>query len=116
MSYQADPQIFDLLDSVLPVSSTVPPTPSGRKASAIPLGSGLPRGSTAYGRGSMAWNSGLNSSMNLAALANGGSGVIRRQALALKNDPEGNGKYIAGLNEIRVRTREVSLISHFGRH
>lgn len=45
--------------------------------------------------------------MHLAALANGGGGVIRRQALALKNDPEGNGKYIAGLKEIRVRTREV---------
>lgn len=53
--------------------------------------------------------------MNLAALANGGSGVIRRQALALKNDPEGNGKYIAGLNEIRVRTREVSLALQVGR-
>jgi kinesin family protein 20 len=47
--------------------------------------------------------------MHLAALANGGGGVIRRQALALKNDPEGNGKYIAGLKEIRVRTREVRL-------
>lgn len=50
----------------------------------------------------------FNSTMNLAALANGGGGVIRRQALALKNDPEGSGKYIAGLKEIRVRTREVS--------
>jgi len=96
-------QIFDLLDSVLPISPTVPPTPSGRKASTVmPRGSALPRGSSA-------WSSGLNSSMHLAALANGGGGVIRRQALALKNDPEGNGKYIAGLKEIRVRTREVRL-------
>lgn len=40
-------------------------------------------------------------------MANGGAGVLRRQALALKNDPEGNGKYVSGLQEIRVRTREV---------
>lgn len=48
--------------------------------------------------------------MSLAALANGGAGVLRRKALVLKNDPEGNGKYIAGLNEIRVRTREVGVV------
>ena len=72
----------------------------------------LPRGSAAYGRGSSAWAmpGAFNTSMNLAALANGGGGVIRRRALALKNDPEGSGKYISGLNEIRVRTREVSNI------
>jgi kinesin family protein 20 len=45
--------------------------------------------------------------MSLAAMANGGGGILRRKALILKNDPEGNGKYIAGLKEIRVRTREV---------
>lgn len=33
--------------------------------------------------------------------------MIKRRALALKNDPEGSGKYVAGLNEIRVRTRDV---------
>ena len=49
----------------------------------------------------------FSSSLNLAATANGGAGVLRRQALALKNDPEGNGKYVSGLQEIRVRTREV---------
>lgn len=49
--------------------------------------------------------------MNLAALANGGGGVLKRRALALKNDPEGSGKYVAGLNEVRVRTRAVSLSS-----
>lgn len=43
--------------------------------------------------------------MSLAAMANGGNGVIKRQALALKNDLDG-GKYIAGMKEIRVRTRE----------
>jgi kinesin family protein 20 len=43
--------------------------------------------------------------MSLAAMANGGNGVIKRQALALKNDLDG-GKYVAGMKEIRVRTRE----------
>lgn len=47
--------------------------------------------------------------MNLAAMVNGGGGVLKRRALALKNDPDGNGKYIAGLNEIRVKTRQVNL-------
>lgn len=51
----------------------------------------------------------INSSMSLAALANGGGGVLRRRALVLKNDPEGNGKYISGAHEIRVRTREEAL-------
>lgn len=94
-------QIFDLLDAVLPNSGTVPPTPSTSR----------PKVSNSFTRGSSTW---AMSSMNLAALANGGGGVIRRQALALKNDPEGPGKYIAGLKEIRVRTREVSSgsISH----
>ena len=84
-------QIFDLLDDVLPI------TPSGGKAS-----SGLKRSSShaalpgAYG-----------SSMNLAAMVNGGGGVLKRRALALKNDPEGNGKYISGLSEVRVKTRQV---------
>lgn len=50
----------------------------------------------------------LNSSFNMAAMANGGGGVLKRQALSLKNDPDGNGKYIAGLKDVRVRTREVS--------
>ncbi len=51
----------------------------------------------------------INSSMSLAALANGGGGVLKRRALVLKNDPEGNGKYICGAHEIRVRTREEAL-------
>lgn len=46
--------------------------------------------------------------MNLAAMVNGGGGVLKRRALALKNDPDGNGKYISGLSEIRVKTRQVS--------
>jgi len=107
-------QIFDLLDAVLPSGAPGTPAVSGSK-SGTHNGSSrgstvIPRGSAAYGRGSSAWamSGAFNSSMNLAALANGGAGVIRIRALALKNDPEGSGKYIAGLNEIRVRTREVS--------
>ena len=52
--------------------------------------------------------------MNLAAMANGGGGVLKRKALVLKNDPEGNGKYIAGLNDVRVKTRQVSQIEILG--
>jgi hypothetical protein len=47
--------------------------------------------------------------MSLAAMVNGGAGVIKRQALTLKNDPEGNGKYVSGLKDVRVRSREVSI-------
>ena len=56
----------------------------------------------------MADGAGFHSSMNLAALANGGAGVLKRQALGLKNDPDGKGKYIADLREVQVRTREAS--------
>jgi len=52
--------------------------------------------------------------MNLAAMANGGGGVLKRKALVLKNDPEGNGKYIAGLNDVRVKTRQVCLVVILG--
>ena len=97
-------KIFDLLDNVLPVAPTKPPTPS------------RPRMGAPQTRASAAWGASgpINSTMNLAALANGGAGVIHRRALALKNDPEGSGKYIAGLNEIRVRTRGVSQIVEDG--
>jgi kinesin family protein 20 len=54
-------------------------------------------------------SSGIGSNMSLAAMANGGAGILKRRALVLKNDPEGTGKYISGLNEIRVRTREEAL-------
>lgn len=47
--------------------------------------------------------------MSLAAMANGGAGVLKRQALTLKNDSDGNGKYISGLKELRVRTRDEAL-------
>jgi kinesin family protein 20 len=42
-------------------------------------------------------SSGLGTTMSLAAMANGGAGVLKRRALVLKNDPEGTGKYISGL-------------------
>ncbi|KAL1408789.1 hypothetical protein Q8F55_005602 [Vanrija albida] len=84
-------KIFDLLDSVLPSSR---PTVS-RAAGSMRFSN--------YGL------SGVGSSMSLAAMANGGGGVLKRRALVLKNDPEGSGKYIAGLHEIRVRTRDEAL-------
>lgn len=57
----------------------------------------------------MGLSSAFGSNMTLATMANGGGGILKRQALALKNDPDGNGKFIAGLNEIRVRSREEAL-------
>lgn len=51
----------------------------------------------------------VGSTMSLAALANGGGGILKRRALVLKNDPEGNGKYICGAHDIRVRNREEAL-------
>ncbi|BEJ03248.1 hypothetical protein CcaverHIS641_0104230 [Cutaneotrichosporon cavernicola] len=96
-------KIFDLLDSVLP--STRP-----KVASATPRVSAMPRASAMPRTMSMVGLSGhINSSMSLAALANGGGGVLKRRALVLKNDPEGNGKYICGAHEIRVRTRDEAL-------
>ncbi|ORY35365.1 P-loop containing nucleoside triphosphate hydrolase protein [Naematelia encephala] len=91
-------KIFDLLDSVLPTSILhSAPQPKVRVGQ-------LSRSSSHHGL-----SGAFNSSMNLAAMANGGAGVLKRRALALKNDPEGNGKYVAGLNEVRVRTREEAL-------
>jgi kinesin family protein 20 len=89
-------QIFDLLDNVLPI------TPAGRS------GHGSHRSSSQQG-----FPGAFSSSMNLAAMANGGGGVLKRKALVLKNDPEGNGKYIAGLNDVRVKTRQVRHCTHF---
>lgn len=88
-------EIFDLLDDVLPI------TPSGGKAASA-------TGSLKRSSSHAALPSAYGSSMNLAAMVNGGGGVLKRRALVLKNDPDGNGKYIAGLSEIRVRTRQVS--------
>jgi hypothetical protein len=87
-----------LLESILPPPSSARPKFSIARNSHLDL----PRPSTAF-----ALSGAFGSSMSLAAMANGGGGILRRKALILKNDPEGNGKYIAGLKEIRVRTREV---------
>lgn len=93
-------QVFDLLDTVLPGSSfSHVPQNKNRQTPA-----GLPRNTSAYGLPGS-----FGSTMSLAAMANGGGGVYTRKALTLKNDPEGNGKYIAGLNEVRVTTRQEAL-------
>jgi kinesin family protein 20 len=92
-------KIFDLLDAVLPQPNNPAPTPNGKHRPAI----GLSRASSHY-----PLSGAFYSTMSLAAMANGGGGILKRRALALKNDPEGNGKYISGLNEVRVRSREVS--------
>ncbi|WVQ81700.1 hypothetical protein IAT38_003825 [Cryptococcus sp. DSM 104549] len=92
-------KIFDLLDAVLPTAPSTPGQHRPRFTS-----DKIPRGSYAPG-----YSTALNSTFNLAAMANGGPGVLKRQALGLKNDPEGNGKYIAGLKDIRVKTREEAL-------
>ncbi|WVQ72954.1 hypothetical protein IAR50_002516 [Cryptococcus sp. DSM 104548] len=91
-------KIFDLLDSVLPVAPHTPTQPRPRATY-----DKAPRGSR------MQSFSAVNSSFHMAAMANGGGGVLKRQALGLKNDPEGSGKYIAGLKDVRVRTREEAL-------
>ncbi|WVF72614.1 hypothetical protein IAT40_007432 [Kwoniella sp. CBS 6097] len=92
-------KIFDLLDAVLPSAPSTPGVGRGRVTN-----NGLPRASNTFGL-----SGALNSSFNLAAMANGGGGILKRHALSLKNDPEGNGKYIAGLKDVRVRTREEAL-------
>lgn len=94
------PQIFDLLEGIPCASSKVPANKPAVRAS-----SSANRTSSAIQRSfSQAFGS-FGNRMSLAAMANGGSGVIKRQALALKNDLDG-GKFVAGLKEIRVRTRE----------
>ncbi|OXB36630.1 hypothetical protein LQV05_005399 [Cryptococcus neoformans] len=93
-------KIFDLLEAVLPASAPSASTLSRPRATYDKF----PRTSHMQGIPSV-----LNSSFNMAAMANGGGGVLKRQALSLKNDPNGNGKYIAGLKDVRVRTREEAL-------
>ncbi|KAF8499449.1 P-loop containing nucleoside triphosphate hydrolase protein [Gautieria morchelliformis] len=92
-------KVFDLLG----VSSSEPSSPEAH----IPHSTstfGIPRSYSTIG--------GFTSCANLAALANAPSStdlsnplLVKRKALALKNDPDG-GKYIAGLREVRVRNAE----------
>lgn len=87
-------QIFDLLDTLPTTKTTTAPTrdtPTIARSSAA-----LARNYSFFGP---------RASLANAAHANGGNGVLKRQALALKNDPDG-GKYVAGLRDIRVRTRQ----------
>jgi kinesin family protein 20 len=92
-------QIFDLLEGIPSANFKGPAKPAVRASS------NATRTSSAIQRSfSQAFGS-FGTRMSLAAMANGGNGVIKRQALALKNDLDG-GKYVAGMKEIRVRTRE----------
>lgn len=93
-------KIFDLLsenddnDTTGPLPSGIPRALSFKK---------LPRSST--------WQ-------NLASLTTATSStdiLLKRRALALKADPDGGGKYIAGLREIRVRSaQEAKAIFRMG--
>ena len=92
-------RVFDLLG----VSSSDPPSPEARISHSVST-FGLSRSHSTMG--------GFTSCANLAALANAPNStdlnnplLVKRKALALKNDPDG-GKYIAGLREVRVRSAE----------
>lgn len=93
-------KVFDLLG----VSSTDTPSPDPRIPHSTPT-IGFPRSQSTIGA--------FTSCANLAALANVSNStdfnpnplLVKRKALALKNDPDG-GKYIAGLREVRVRNAE----------
>lgn len=96
-------KIFDLIEN-LPTNKNSDQSAGTRGAKLTQKGvdgrpsSSLPRTySNAFGI--------FPSRVSLASAANGGNGILKRQALALKNDPDG-GKYVHGLREIRVRTRE----------
>lgn len=45
---------------------------------------------------------------SIADMASKNNNRITRRQLQAKKDPEGEGKYIAGLNEIRVQSQAVS--------
>ncbi|KAJ9119085.1 hypothetical protein QFC22_003576 [Naganishia vaughanmartiniae] len=93
-------KIFDLLESVPTANSKEQP----KKPTTRPSSSAVRTSSAMQRSFSQAFGS-FGNRMSMAATANGGSGIIKRQALALKNDLDG-GKYVAGLKEIRVKTRE----------
>jgi kinesin family protein 20 len=93
-------QIFDLLESIPTTNSKEQP----KKPTTRPSSSAVRTSSAMQRSFSQAFGS-FGNRMSMAAAANGGNGIIKRQALALKNDLDG-GKYVAGLKEIRVKTRE----------
>ncbi|CAO1636400.1 unnamed protein product [Parajaminaea phylloscopi] len=86
-------KLFDLLDANAPVGGGSSPGPMG----------GMTRSDSIRGSN---WSiAGLASSANLADLANGPI-TLARKPLSLKTDPEGGGKYVSGLREIRVSSIE----------
>ncbi|KAJ9103257.1 hypothetical protein QFC21_002680 [Naganishia friedmannii] len=93
-------KIFDLLESIPTTNSKEQP----KKPTTRPSSSAVRTSSAMQRSFSQAFGS-FGNRMSMAAAANGGNGIIKRQALALKNDLDG-GKYVAGLKEIRVKTRE----------
>jgi kinesin family protein 20 len=55
----------------------------------------------------------FGSRMSLAATVNGGNGILKRQALAIKT--ENGERYVAGLKWIRVKTKQQALaLFHLG--
>ena len=82
-------QIYDLSETIV---NTGPPTSASAKR----------QQSLLAGRSSSAF-----AVSSLAALASSGNGKITRRPMQLKKDPDGNGKYISGLNEIRVQSHSV---------
>jgi hypothetical protein len=105
-------QIYDLLDnsSTGPASSSTHTHSSNHHASSSQISgsiSQLHRSSSLYPDhlSSNSMGGGFGSSGSLVGM---GAGGVKRKALTLKNDIDASGKYVAGLREIRVRTREVS--------
>lgn len=95
-------QILDLLEN-LPTTRNRYPGNTSTKGKGKDTSE---TGPTQFGSRSLSRAMGaFGSRMSLAAVANGGNGVVKRQGLALKLDSD-NQKYVAGLRWIRVRTRE----------
>ncbi len=105
-------QIFDLLDSVPNARPGL--KASGSSASQIPRPI-KPAGSffSSDTRSSLFGKSAFSSfasrpSIAASSSANGGSGVITRQALAIRADGDG-GRYVGGMREVRVRSVQEAL-------
>lgn len=85
-------KLFDLLDTGSSASASGAPSSPGGQG----LGSGMTRSDSVRGSN---WNlASMASSSEISSLTN-----VNRRPLTLKADPEGNGKYVAGLQEIRVK-------------
>ena len=87
-------------------STTGPASSSTYTASQPSSSSNIPRAISQLPRSSLHpdhSSSGFGSSHTLSGLGQGG---VKRKALTLKNDSDASGKYVAGLKEIRVWSRE----------